>query len=140
VPQWNVVDPGYFATMGIPLLQGRGFDRSDTADSQRVVVIDQYLAHKYFPKGDAIGARILRGLPNLHDDKNYLCTIIGVAGSVKTSDLAERNPIGQIYFAASSIPADYMYLAVKSRGTMRVSRRRYGASSPRPIRNCRCST
>ena len=117
VPQWNVVDPGYFAAMGIPLLQGRGFARSDTADSLRVVIIDQYLAHKYFPKGDAIGARIIRGLPNLHQDKDYICTIIGVAGSVKTSDLAERNPIGELYFAGQQYPTRYMYLAVKSQGS-----------------------
>lgn len=117
VPVWNVVDPGYFATMGIPLLEGRGFTRSDTADSERVVIIDQHLAHKYFPKGDAIGVRIIRGLPNLHDDKNYLCTIIGVVGNVKTSDLAERNPIGEIYFADQQYPNRFLYLAVKSQGT-----------------------
>jgi predicted permease len=117
VPEWNVVDPGYFATMGIPLLQGRGFTRSDTADSERVVIIDQYLAHKYFPKGDALGNRIIRGLPNLHPDKDYLCTIVGVAGSVKSSDLAERNPIGELYFADQQYPTRYMFLAVKSRGS-----------------------
>jgi predicted permease len=117
VPAWNVIDPGYFAAMGIPLLQGRGIERGDTADSTRVVVIDQYLAHKYFPKGDAVGTRIIRGLPNLHDDKDYLCTIIGVVGSVKTSDLAERNPIGQIYFAEQQYPRRFMSLVVKSRGS-----------------------
>jgi predicted permease len=116
VPSWNVIDPGYFAALGIPLLQGRGFARSDTADSQYVVVIDQYLAHKYFPKGDAIGARIIRGLPTMHDDKNYICTVIGVAGSVKTNDLAERNPIGQVYFAAQQYPQRYTYMVVKSQG------------------------
>jgi predicted permease len=116
VPEWNVVDPGYLATMGIPLLQGRGFTASDTADSQDVAIIDQYLAHKYFPKGDAIGARIIRGLPNLHPDKNYLCTIVGVVGSVKISDLAERNPIGQVYFAAQQYPQRYTFLVVKSQG------------------------
>jgi len=117
VPAWNVVDPGYFATMEIPLLQGRGLTRSDTADSPRVVVIDQFMAHKYFPKGDAIGARIIRGLPDRHDDKDYICTIVGVVGSVKTNDLAERNPIGQIYFADQQYPNRFLYLAVKSQGT-----------------------
>jgi predicted permease len=117
VPAWNVVDPGYLAAMGIPLLEGRGFARSDTADTQYVAIIDQYLAHKYFPKGDAIGARIIRGLPNMHDDKNYICTVIGVAGSVKSSDLAERNPIGEVYFDGQQYPQRYMYLVVKSQGS-----------------------
>jgi predicted permease len=117
VPAWNVVDPGYLAAMGIPLLEGRGFARSDTADTQYVAIIDQYLAHKYFPKGDAIGARIIRGLPNMHDDKNFICTVIGVAGSVKSSDLAERNPIGEVYFDGQQYPQRYMYLVVKSQGS-----------------------
>jgi predicted permease len=116
VPAWNVVDPGYFAAIGIPLLQGRGFARGDTADSQYVVIIDQYLAHKYFPKRDAIGARIIRGVANIHDDKNYICTVIGVAGTVKTNDLAERNPRGQVYFAAQQYPHRYTYMVVKSQG------------------------
>jgi len=127
------VDPGYFATLGIPLVQGRFIDRSDTADSQRVVLIDQYLAHKYFPKGDAIGARIIRGLPNLHEEKNYLCTIVGVVGSVKPSDLAERNPIGEIYFAADQYPTSYLYLAVKSRGDAGIAaavRREFAKADP----------
>ena len=79
-----------------------------------VVVIDRYMAHKYFPKGDAIGAQIILGFPDMHDDKNYICTVIGVAGSVKTNDLAERNPIGEIYFAAQQYPRRYMYMVVKS--------------------------
>jgi predicted permease len=117
VPAWNVVDAGYFAAMGIPLLQGRGVARSDTADAPDVAVIDQYLAHKYFPKGDAIGARIIRGLPNLHADQHYICTIVGVVGGVKTNDLAERNPIGQVYFSGQQFPRRYTYLAVKPQGS-----------------------
>ena len=73
VPGWNTVDSGYFQAMGIPLLQGRTFSESDTADAQKVVVIDQFLARKYWPKGDAIGARIRRGIERhraaLHDHR-----------------------------------------------------------------------
>ena len=64
VPYHSMVDTGYMETMGIPLLQGRGFSRTDTADSQRVAIIDQHLAKKYFPHGNAIGAQIIRGLPD----------------------------------------------------------------------------
>jgi predicted permease len=116
VPDWNVVDAGYFATLGIPLLQGRGIAPGDTADSQPVAVIDQYLAHKYFPKGDAIGARLIRGLPTIHDDKNYLCTVVGVVSAVKSSDLAERNPRGEVYYAAQQYPRRYTHMVVKSQG------------------------
>ncbi len=134
VPAFNFVDSGYFATMGIPLVQGRFFDRSDTADSERAVIIDQYLARKYFPKGDAIGARIIRGLPDRHDVKDYLCTVVGVAGSVKTSDLAERNPIGQVYYVDQQYPSRYLYLAVKSdrntAGIAEAVRREFAKADP----------
>jgi hypothetical protein len=67
-------------------------------------------------------------------DKDYLCTIIGVAGNVKTSDLAERNPIGQIYFAADQYPSRYLFLAVKSRandtGIAAAVRREFAKADP----------
>ena len=79
--------------MGIPVLQGRTFTESDSDRSQKVVVIDQFLARKYWPRGDAIGAQIRRGI----DNDEPVCTIIGVVGSVKTSNLADHNPVGQVY-------------------------------------------
>ena len=39
----------------VPLLEGRDVAESDGPDSQKVVIIDQFLAHKYFPNGGAIG-------------------------------------------------------------------------------------
>jgi predicted permease len=93
VPSWNSVDGGYFQAMGIPLLRGRTFTASDTAESHPVVIIDQFLARKYWPDRDPIGARIRRGI----DPASPVCTIIGVVGSVKVSDLVDRNPPGQIY-------------------------------------------
>src|SRR2546430_14015665 len=89
----NTVDTGYVPTMGIPVLQGRTFTESDSDRSQKVVVIDQFLARKYWPRGDAIGAQIRRGI----DNDEPVCTIIGVVGSVKTSNLADHNPVGQVY-------------------------------------------
>ncbi len=100
VPGWNHVTPGYLQAMRIPLLQGREISDSDTPDSQKVVMIDEFLARKYFPRGDAIGARITRGIAAPGDKRQPdECTIIGVAGSVKTGNLAEKNPVGQVYFA-----------------------------------------
>jgi ABC-type lipoprotein release transport system permease subunit len=86
--------------MGIPLIEGRDISDSDGPDAQKVVIIDRFLAHKYFPNGGAIGARINRGIQVPGDPrKPDECTIVGVAGSVKTGNLAESNPVGQIYFS-----------------------------------------
>ncbi len=69
--------PDYFRTMSIPLLQGRFFTPADTDKSQPVVLIDQKMADRFWPKGDAVGKRIRQG------DKEPWQTIAGVVGVVK---------------------------------------------------------
>ena len=69
------VEPGYLATMGIPVKQGRFFTEQDHERSEPVVVIDEVFARKHFPNADPIGKRV-----------NYagnLAQIIGVVGHVK---------------------------------------------------------
>ncbi|NNM31987.1 MAG: ABC transporter permease [Gemmatimonadetes bacterium] len=54
----RIVSPGYFETVGVPLLQGRVLTLADGLDSPPVLVINQAAADRYFPAGDAIGSRI----------------------------------------------------------------------------------
>ena len=54
----RMVSPGYFETVGVPLLQGRLLSSTDGLDSPPVIVINQAAADRYFPAGDAIGSRI----------------------------------------------------------------------------------
>ncbi|MGA2600149.1 MAG: ABC transporter permease [Bryobacteraceae bacterium] len=109
VPGWNVIDPQYLRAMGIPLLQGRFFDESDGVNTQKVVMIDQFLAKKYWPRGTAVGGKI-RMVNN-----NSVCTIVGVVGSVKTGNLAEQNPVGQVYFSYNQFPPRIVHLVVKTK-------------------------
>jgi len=69
--------PDYFRTMEVPLIAGRYFTTADTDKSQPVVLIDQKMADRFWPKGDAIGKRIRQG------DKQPWQTIVGVVGVVK---------------------------------------------------------
>ena len=69
--------PNYFRTMEIPLIAGRFFTVADTDKSQPVVLIDQKMADRFWPKGDAVGKRIRQG------DKEPWLTIVGVVGVVK---------------------------------------------------------
>jgi predicted permease len=93
--QVMLASPGYFPTLGIPLLKGRLFTEQDDEKSPGVAVISQTLAQKFFAGEDPVGRRIrFRGgrteLPWL--------TIVGVAQDVKTEGLeAENRP--QIYFS-----------------------------------------
>ena len=53
--------PGYFRTMGIPLKQGRDFTDHDDLVSAPVIIVNETLARRFFPAGDALGKRILPG-------------------------------------------------------------------------------
>ncbi len=50
--------PGYFELMGIPIKSGRAFSKFDTSDSAQVAVINQAMADRYWPNGNAIGRRL----------------------------------------------------------------------------------
>ena len=112
VPAWNTIDSDYFRAMSIPLIEGRPFSEADTEAAPRVAIIDQFLARKYWPGRSAIGERIHRGLDN-NEDKEY-CTIVGVVASIKSNDLAEHNPVGEVYFSYKQFPNHNMHLVVRS--------------------------
>lgn len=114
VPGWNTMGGDYFRAMGIPVLRGRTFQDSDHSDAERVALIDEFLAKKYWPGGSPIGGKFLRGLGQDPGDKPF--TIIGVAGSVKTSQLAGQNPVGQVYFHYRQREPQSVHVVVKTAG------------------------
>jgi predicted permease len=75
---FRLASPGYFSTMGIPLLRGREFNDSDVFDQPPVAIISQELARQNFPNEDPVGHRIMCGL-----DKPQWMTIVGVVGDVR---------------------------------------------------------
>ncbi len=74
--------PNYFSVMGIPLKQGREFDERDTG-AEKVVIINESMARRFWPDGDAVGKRIKVGPPQ---NEPWL-TIVGVVGDVKNIGL-----------------------------------------------------
>jgi predicted permease len=81
----NVVGVDYFTTMGIPLLAGRGFGPQDTDKSQRVAVVSETFAQRYFPNGSPLGKRFGTSGPNSGDQTE----IIGVVKDARYIDLTE---------------------------------------------------
>ena len=110
VPRWNMIDPGYFAAMKIPLKEGRYFRDSDTDSAPHVAIIDEFLAKKYWPKGNAIGGKVRRGL----DAKDSGYTVIGVVGSVQSEDLANTSPRGEVYGMYKQNEPRSMHVVVKT--------------------------
>jgi len=74
----QIVTPGFFDTLSIPLIAGRRFTEHDNAGSQSVAVVSELLAHDLFPAADPIGRRI-----QIRKDGSWL-TIVGVARDLRT--------------------------------------------------------
>jgi putative ABC transport system permease protein len=97
ITDFRSVTPGYFSTMGIPLLQGRDVAWSDTPEAQPVVVISETMARTYWPNQDAIGKRITLGRL---DTQPPWITVVGLVGNVQQIDLIKQ-PRPAMYFPAS---------------------------------------
>jgi putative ABC transport system permease protein len=76
--EYQVVNPDYFQAMDIPLLTGRALGASDLQDAPPVAVINQKMASRYFPEGDAVGSQLRIGW--LGDDP---IEVVGVVADVK---------------------------------------------------------
>jgi putative ABC transport system permease protein len=77
---YRLVCPGYFSTLGIPLISGRDFTHDDRPDSEPVVIINRASARRYWPGGDPVGQRIKIGG---YDSTNPWMTIVGVVDDVR---------------------------------------------------------
>jgi predicted permease len=92
-----VVTPDWFATLRIPLLQGRLLDASDRADAPQAVLINESYAKRRFGDRDPIGQRLRMG-PFVSQPDAPWATVVGVVGDVKQTSLALDSP-DAIYFA-----------------------------------------
>jgi len=106
------VGPGYFQAMGIPLLRGRLIEPTDTLGREKVVVIDRYLADRYWPGGDPIGKRISRGGSATQGQGAW--TIVGIVGSIKHWDLEQEVTKETLYFPYAQAPNATIHFVVKS--------------------------
>ncbi|HTM25997.1 MAG TPA: ABC transporter permease [Vicinamibacterales bacterium] len=101
--QVNTVGLGYFQTIGIPLVRGRDFTRGDTAESPKVVIVNETMAKQFWKGEEPIGKRF-----KFFGDKDYT-TVIGVAKDSKYNGVAEDpqnfiyQPLGQNYTAQGTL-------------------------------------
>jgi predicted permease len=84
----------YFTALGIPLREGRFLTSADSQRADRVCVVDEDFARRYWPNGGALGQRVFRGSDS---DDAKLFTIVGVVGAVKQAELTEPQGQGAVY-------------------------------------------
>jgi len=104
------VTPGTFQALGIPLLQGRDFLDSDTTKTTLVAIIDEPLARRFWPAGDAVGKRI-----ETTGDREWM-TIVGIVGGIKHIELSEEKQ-PHIYMALAQAPAPRASIVVRTDGS-----------------------
>jgi putative ABC transport system permease protein len=95
---FTVNTPGYFATLGVPILEGRDFTDGDTNMAPLVTIVNEALARQSFPRGDAIGHRIQSGY-----DRPDFMTIVGIVGNMRSSSPAAP-PTPQIFMPFQQHP------------------------------------
>jgi len=106
----DTVDEGFFETMEIPILRGRGFLASDTAEAPRVAVVNERFAKRYWPDTDAVGKRF-----RLDSATGAPVEIVGVAQTVKYRQPTER-PTDFVYLPLSQHPLARMVLMLRTSG------------------------
>jgi predicted permease len=88
------VTGNYFPAIGISLREGRFLTSADSHRTDRVCVVDEDFARRYWPKGGALGQRVFQGTDS-NDTK--LFTIVGIVGAVKQAELTEPQGQGAVY-------------------------------------------
>jgi putative ABC transport system permease protein len=104
------VTPGFFSTLGIPLVKGRDFTADDHAQAPGVVIISEAMARRYWPNEVPIGKRLRETGP----EDNWL-SIIGVVGEVKYRGLPQNpNADPDVYFPLLQSPPRDLNLVVRA--------------------------
>ena len=101
---WNVVEPGFFRTLKLPLLRGRDFSDGDTAASQRVAIVNEAFVNTIWPGEDAIGKQI---------------TVDGDAGPLQVTIVGIASDARLIWLSGSVEP--YIYVPFAQRYVARVA-------------------
>jgi predicted permease len=108
--QWRSISPHYFSVFKVPLLRGRAFTETDTGASSRVVIINDAMAKKYWPKEDALGQVIVigKGLgPQFEEPPRQ---VVGIVGNVRENGLNNAG-VGVMYVPQSQMTEGLTALA-----------------------------
>jgi predicted permease len=105
----DTVDHGFFPTMGIRIVRGRGFRTTDTAGSSQVAVVNEQFAKHYWPQSDAVGKLIRLG--------NAVGTTVEIVGVTQTVKYRESGKLEDlVYLPVAQRPMPRLVLLMRSSG------------------------
>jgi predicted permease len=130
VLQYVSVSPGYFDTLGVPIVRGRDFAATDREGMPLVAIVNEAMARKYWPDGSAVG----RTITMVSTNRRY--EIVGVTADHKVRSVSE-DATPYVHLAAAQRPATYNALLVRTSGDADVAlaavRRELLAMEPRLV-------
>jgi predicted permease len=104
------VTPDYFATLDVPIVEGRGFTAADRRDTPAVAVVNEAMARRYWPNESAVGKTF-----QLAFGAGRTFEVIGVSRDHRVHAINER-PTPYLHFAALQQPSRYNYLVARTPG------------------------
>ena len=102
----------YFAALGIPLQAGRFVESVDSRNPVRTCVVDEDLARRYWPNGNALGQRLFQG--GQVGTTADAFTVVGVVGVVKQTELTEERAQGAVYFPLGYHGDDKLFVVTRT--------------------------
>jgi predicted permease len=123
-PGQVVASEGYFEAIGATLVAGRFFTADDTEGRPRVLIIDEPLARRFWPKGDALGKRMY--MPSSAENmmqkptEEQMLTIVGIIAPMRLRGLVEAagdRRTGNYFFPFNQQPSRTIGVAVRTAGT-----------------------
>jgi predicted permease len=106
----TTVSTGYFQTLGVPIVEGRAFTNADGPNSQRVAIVNETFANRYWPRQSAIGKTF-----RTRGSEGPLFEIVGVSADHKVLTLSER-PTPFLQIPRSQRPGSYAAIIARTRG------------------------
>jgi predicted permease len=104
----HVVTPGYLDVMGMPVLEGRGFEPTDRVDTAPVALVSESVARRYWPGGNAVGGRL-----HVDDPELEFAEVVGIVPDVRHNDLDSEPVNGSMFLAHAQAS-----LTIQARRTM----------------------
>ncbi len=102
------ISPGYFETLGVPILAGRAITAADTAGSPKVAMINETMARRFWPGEDPVGKHLIYARESVRVE------IVGVAADVKIGGLGDTAADNQLYVPYRQRPFLTMWLVTRS--------------------------
>ena len=109
----SIITPGYFRTLGIPIIRGRDLDAHNRSGSMRVAILNQTAARMFFPHEDAIGKRL-----KVWWNNSPVVTVVGIARDIRHSQLTSA-PDPCLFMPNDQAPFPFTALVVRTAGDPR---------------------